>query len=65
VLKDSISTEELMEEIMTIRGMLEADDGEEEEEDEQGNIIPKEKQPVQLVDGPLIQSVDILSFIKT
>jgi len=64
VLIDSISTDELIEEIMAIKGMVEPDDDEEEEEDEQGNVIAKEKKQVELVEGPLVQSVDIFQFIK-
>lgn len=64
VLVDSISTDELIEEIMAIKGMVEPDDDEEEEEDEQGNVIQREKKQVELVEGPLVQSVDIFQFVK-
>ena len=30
----------------------------------QGNVIAKEKKQVELVEGPLVQSVDIFQFIK-
>ena len=63
VVVDSISTDDLIEDIMAIKGMVEADD-EEEEEDEQGNIIQREKKAVEMVEGLLVQSVDILQFAK-
>ena len=64
VVVDSISTDDLIDEILEIKGMVEADDEEEEEEDEQGNVIQKERGPVVMVEGQLVQSVDILKFIK-
>ena len=64
VVVDSISTDELIEEISEIKGMVEEEDDEEEEEDEQGNVIQKPKGPVVMVEGNLVQSVDILKFIK-
>ena len=64
VVVDTISTDEVIDDITAIEGMVEPDDDEEEEEDEQGNVIQKEKKAVELVKGPMVQSVDILKFIK-
>lgn len=64
MMMDNISTDELIEEMMELKGMVEQDDDEEEEEDEQGNVIQKPKGPVVMVEGNLVQSVDILKFIK-
>ena len=64
VVIDTISTDELIEDILEIKGLVEPDDDEEEEEDEQGNVVVKEKKQVELVQGPLVQSVDILKFFK-
>ena len=60
VITDSIYIDELIDEMVTIKGMIEQDDGEEEE----GNSFKKHKRAKITVEDYLVQSVDTLRVSK-
>jgi len=63
IVEDTVSTDSIIEQIQEMKGMVEASDEEEEEEDGEGEA-PKEAGEKELVEGDLVQSVDIQAFNK-
>jgi elongation factor 1-beta len=63
IVEDTVSTDSIIEQIQEMKGLVEASDEEEEEEDGEGEA-PKEAGEKELVEGELVQSVDIQAFNK-
>ena len=65
IVQDTVSTDSIIEQIQEMKGLVEASDEEEEEEEEDGEgEAPKEAGEKELVEGDLVQSVDIQAFNK-